>query len=73
MLKDRKPVLIRFIAKDGMDLPATQKLLIKESPYYGVGETADFQFKPLKAGIYNLRVSFGGNDYWNQQWVVTDR
>jgi FtsP/CotA-like multicopper oxidase with cupredoxin domain len=73
MLKNGKPVLIRFIAKDGMDLPAMQQSDVKESPFFGVGETADFQFKPLKAGIYNLRVSLGGNDYWNQQWVVTNR
>ena len=73
MLKNGNPVLIRFIAKDGMELPAMQKLYVKESPFFGVGQTADFQFKPLKAGIYNLRVSFGGDDYWTQQWVVTDR
>ncbi|MBK5270469.1 MAG: hypothetical protein JJE22_05580 [Bacteroidia bacterium] len=73
VLKDGKPVLIKFIAKDGIDIPALQQTSVKESEKYGVGETADFAFKPLKAGNYTLQVKTNVVDeYWTQQWVVTD-
>jgi FtsP/CotA-like multicopper oxidase with cupredoxin domain len=71
--KDGKPILIKFIAKDGIDLPAIQQILIKESPFFGVGETADFLFKPKKAGVYNLHVSIEGEECWNQIWIVKDK
>jgi len=73
MLKDRTPVLIKFIAKDGNDLPPKQQKFLKESQNFGVGETADFEFKPLKAGIYNLQFIYGSGFFtWTQKWLVTD-
>ena len=73
MLKDSTPALIKFIAKDGTDLPPLQQILLKESQFFGVGETADFEFKPLKPGIYTLRISYGSVEFsWNQKWIVTD-
>ena len=72
MMKDSIPVPIKFIAKDGTDLPARQQKMINESQYFGVGETADFEFKPLEAGVYNLKFIYGGDFYWTQKWVVTE-
>ena len=73
MLKDSTPVLIKFIAKDGTDLPPLQQIFLKESQNFGVGETGDFEFKPLKAGTYILQFNYGyGYFFWTQKWVVTD-
>lgn len=71
--KDSVSVPIKFIAKDGTDLPLLQQTFQKESAFFGVGETADFEFKPLKAGNYNLQVIIvDGLFFWNQKWIVTD-
>ena len=73
MLKDSTPVLIRFIAKDGTDLPAQQRTFLKESQFFGVGETADFEFKPLKPGNYTLQfIIVDGLFFWTQKWIVTE-
>jgi FtsP/CotA-like multicopper oxidase with cupredoxin domain len=72
MMKDSIPVFIKFIAKDGTDLPALQQKMIKESQLLGVGETADFEFKPLKPGIYILKFMYDEQFCWTQKWVVTD-
>ena len=54
--KDSIPFPIKSIAKDGTDFPIAQQTFLKESAFFGVGETADFEFKPLKPGIYELKV-----------------
>lgn len=74
MQKDSTPVMIKFIAKDGTDMPAQQQRMVKESPFFGVGETADFLFKPETAGTYTLWISYGAVEFsWKQTWVVTDK
>ncbi|HEX5669013.1 MAG TPA: hypothetical protein VFX73_09435, partial [Chitinophagaceae bacterium] len=73
MEMDSIPFPIKSIAKDGTDFPLIQQAYLKESAFFGVGETADFEFKPLKAGIYNLKVIIvEGQMFWTQKWVVTD-
>lgn len=72
MIKDSIPVPIKFISKDGTDLPARQQTMRKESQLFGVGETADFEFKPLEAGIYILKFMYNEEFCWTQKWVVTD-
>ena len=73
MLKDGLPVSIKSIAKDGTDLPFLQQTFLKESAFFGVGETADFEFRPLKAGTYELQVVCSeGQYFWTQKWLVTD-
>jgi manganese oxidase len=72
MMKDNMPFLIKFIAKDGTDLPAQQQTMIKESQLFGVGETGDFEFKPLKPGIYLLKFMYSEEFCWTQKWVVTE-
>jgi len=37
-----------------------------------VGETADFEFKPLKPGTYTLKFMYDEQFCLNQKWVVTD-
>jgi hypothetical protein len=71
VLKGDKPVQMKFIAKDGTDLPVQQQRLMKESEFFGVGETADFAFKPLSAGTYTLQfVMVEGLFFWSQKWIV---
>jgi len=73
MEKDSVSVPIKFIAKDGTDLPRLQQTFLKESVFFGAGETADFEFTPLKAGTYNLKVILvEGQYFWSQKWIVTD-
>ena len=73
MLKDSTPVQIKFIAKDGTDLPPLQQRFLTISPDFGVGETGDFEFKPLTAGIYHLQFIYAGGFFtWSQKWIVTD-
>ena len=72
MIKDSIPVPIKFIAKDGTDLPPRQQRMITESQLFGVGETADFVFKPLTPGIYTLKFMYAEQFCWTQKWVVTD-
>jgi len=73
MLKDSIPVLIKFIAKDGTDFPPQQQRFLTESEYFGVGETADFEFKPVSAGVYSLQFIYeGGALTWTQKWIVTN-
>lgn len=73
MEMDSIPYPIKSIAKDGTDFPLIQQSYLKESAFFGVGETADFEFKPLKAGVYNLKVIVvEGQFLWTQKWVVKD-
>ena len=52
---------------------AYSKLFLKEKCIFDAGETADFEFTPLKAGIYDLKVILVEGVYsWNQKWIVTD-
>ncbi|HLO81450.1 MAG TPA: multicopper oxidase domain-containing protein [Chitinophagaceae bacterium] len=70
---DSIPYPMKSIAKDGTDFPLIQQTYLKESAFFGVGETADFVFKPLKAGVYNLKVIIvEGQFFWTQKWVVKD-
>lgn len=65
---------IKFIAKDGTDLPPKQQTFLKESQYFGVGETGDFEFKPVKPGTYSLQfIIVEGLFFWTQKWIVKDK
>ncbi|MDH4297333.1 MAG: multicopper oxidase domain-containing protein [Cyclobacteriaceae bacterium] len=71
MEKDSVSVPLTIVAKDGADLPASQREEILSSFRYGVGETADFEFTPTSPGNYKLY--FWNNEpenYWVQDWVV---
>jgi manganese oxidase len=46
----------RAIAKDGFDLPASQRRVGNARLVFSVGETYDFEFTPQVAGTYQLRV-----------------
>jgi FtsP/CotA-like multicopper oxidase with cupredoxin domain len=72
MMKDSIPVPIKFIAKDGNELPARQQTMIKESQLLGVGETADFEFHPLQPGTYTLKFMYDEQFFLTQKWVVTE-
>jgi manganese oxidase len=73
VLKDGVPFLIKSVAKDGTDMPLLQQTFLKESALFGVGETADFEFKPLVPGVYELQVVLIEGVYsWTQKWIVTD-
>jgi len=73
MEKEGVPVPLVIIAKDGADLPESQRKEILSSFRYGVGETADFEFTPKSSGNYKLY--FWNNrdeDYWVQDWIVSE-
>jgi FtsP/CotA-like multicopper oxidase with cupredoxin domain len=55
--RDSIPVTWRPIAKDGADLPASQRTLRPARFRIQVGETADFEFTPPSPGDYQLRVA----------------
>lgn len=73
MLKEGRPVSLRFIAKDGADLPDNQQVEVEVSDRFGVGETADFTFTPLETGTYELHIGYPGVKKWVQKWEVTSR
>ncbi len=70
MTKNGKPVPIRFVAKDGADVPERLQVLMDESPGYGVGETADFSFTPTEPGTYELVLGYRWLPPWKQTWIV---
>jgi FtsP/CotA-like multicopper oxidase with cupredoxin domain len=55
--RDSIPVTWRPIAKDGADLPPSQRALRPARFRIQVGETADFEFTPPSPGDYHLRVA----------------
>ena len=67
--KDGKVVPIRGLAKDGADFPEWQRQMMEKSPRVFVGETADFEFKPMEPGNYALHVDYMGA-IWTQTWIV---
>jgi FtsP/CotA-like multicopper oxidase with cupredoxin domain len=71
MTMDSTAVPVKCLAKDGTDLPALQQDMVKQSQLFGVGETGDFEFKPLKPGTYTLWVMYNEELSWKQKWVVT--
>jgi hypothetical protein len=71
MMLDSTAVAVKCLAKDGTDLPALQQAMVKQSQLFGVGETGDFEFKPLKPGTYTLWVMYNEELSWKQKWVVT--
>lgn len=75
MLKNDLPVPIKFIAKDGADLPEHQQVDLKVSQRFGVGETADFAFTPTEPGQYELQIGAQNNPKrrWQQKWKVEPR
>ena len=69
MTKNDQPVPIKYLAKDGADVPEHLQILMDESPRYGVGETADFSFTPEEPGNYKLVVGYRWAQ-WTQTWEV---
>lgn len=59
-------------AKDGADLPESQRVYVDRSMRIGVGETIDFIFKPEDPGTYQLFVGYNENDSAKQTWIVKD-
>ncbi len=71
MTKNGKPVPIRYVAKDGADVPEHLQVMMDESPGYGVGETADFSFTPVEPGTYELFLGYDWMPLWRQTWKVS--
>jgi FtsP/CotA-like multicopper oxidase with cupredoxin domain len=51
-----QPLEWRNIAKDGVDLPPTQAVVTKDVLSLAVGETRDFEFRPMVAGDLRVEV-----------------
>lgn len=56
LLRDGKEVSWRLVAKDGADLPATQRMEATARFDLGVGETRDVEWTPPSPGLYVLEV-----------------
>jgi manganese oxidase len=52
----------RAVAKDGFELPPSQRRLLPARLVFSVGETYDFEFTPAAAGTYRLRVRTNFSD-----------
>lgn len=70
MMKGETVIPLKFIAKDGADLPAHQQVFVNESQRFGVGETGDYIFSPTALGTYTLLLIAFGNLRWEQKWIV---
>lgn len=71
MLNDNLPIPIKYIAKDGADLPIHQQIEYEVSLRYGVGETADFAFNATEPGLYELHIRHPNpKNRWIQKWEV---
>lgn len=53
----------RPVAKDGADLPATQRTPVPARLLAGPGETADFEFTPREAGPMRLEITSHGTGW----------
>jgi hypothetical protein len=72
MIMNNEPMTLRYIAKDGADLPVNQQVDVKITPRYGVGETADFNFTPSVAGLYEFHIGYP-QEKWIETWDVVSR
>jgi FtsP/CotA-like multicopper oxidase with cupredoxin domain len=53
----------RALAKDGADLPPTQRVMQPATLLAGPGETADFEFRPAAPGVLMLEVKARGGEW----------
>ena len=59
LLQDGFPAVWTPVAKDGFDLPATQRRVRSSEQRLAVGETYDFEFTPLRPGEMHLELRQG--------------
>jgi manganese oxidase len=60
LVTDTMTVHWRAIAKDGFDLPASERTPRLARQVFSLGETYDFEYTPTRAGILRLEVRGGG-------------
>jgi len=60
IVTDTMVVRWRPIAKDGFNLPASERTLRPARQPLGIGETYDFEYTPTRAGTLRLEVRAGG-------------
>ncbi len=71
MTKDGQPVKLRAIAKDGADLPESQRVEVEIGQVIGSGETIDYMFSPSEPGVYQLGMGPNPSAAWTQKWIVS--
>ncbi|HET9332343.1 MAG TPA: multicopper oxidase domain-containing protein [Gemmatimonadota bacterium] len=68
LVRDGFPVFWRAVAKDGADLPRSQRRVDLADRVVSVGETMDFEFRPTEPGEYRLEArSFVGERFVEQK------
>jgi FtsP/CotA-like multicopper oxidase with cupredoxin domain len=68
LVRDGFPVMWRAVAKDGADLPRSQRRVDLADRVVSVGETMDFEFRPTEPGEYRLEArSFVGERFVEQR------
>jgi FtsP/CotA-like multicopper oxidase with cupredoxin domain len=60
----------RPVAKDGADLPVSQRAVQKAELSIDVGETYDFEFTPTRPGVYVLDTPTGKKLKWSREIIV---
>ncbi len=66
-----QPVQWRAIAKDGFDLPGSQRTVRPAVQVANVGETYDFEFTPARPGNYSLEIIRPAGVVSRQLWRVS--
>ena len=56
LLRDGQPIDWRLLAKDGAELPESQRVMTPARLVLGVGETQDVEWTPTTPGLYVLEV-----------------
>jgi manganese oxidase len=58
--RDSLAVPLRIVAKDGAELPASQKRVVALRPLISMGETFDYEISPTQPGVLQFEVRAGG-------------
>ena len=58
--QDSLAVPLRIVAKDGAELPETQKRFVTLRPLISMGETYDYEISPTQPGVIQFEVRAGG-------------
>jgi FtsP/CotA-like multicopper oxidase with cupredoxin domain len=69
LLRDTATVIWRRMAKDGSDLPRSQRAMVPAVQWIDVGETADIEVRPVR-GEYRLVARNPGAAFYEQRIVV---
>jgi FtsP/CotA-like multicopper oxidase with cupredoxin domain len=68
--RDSLAVPLRIVAKDGAELPESQKRFVTLRPLISMGETFDYEISPTQPGILQFEVRAGGAGTGNSRLLA---